>query len=194
MTIPNIKKFTWINQPDHFDLEETGLSIEPATNTDFWQRTYYGFQNDNAPGFLMERKGDFTFSVKTSFKGIHQYDQCGILLYQDSENWVKVSVEYENAEISRLGSVVTNLGYSDWATTDIPSTTNEMWYRFSRRGQDFFAEYSVNGEDFKQMRIIHMHKSIEVAHVGVYACCPIKGGYKANFSNFKMEECKWELH
>ena len=28
-------------------------------------------------------------------------------------------IEYENEQYQRLGSVVTNRGYSDWATTDI---------------------------------------------------------------------------
>ena len=29
------------------------------------------------------------------------------------------------------GSVVTNHGYSDWATTDIPAGVKEMWYRLT---------------------------------------------------------------
>ena len=47
------------------------------------------------------------------------FDQCGVVMYLDSENWLKASIEYENERFQRLGSVVTNLGYSDWATTDI---------------------------------------------------------------------------
>jgi regulation of enolase protein 1 (concanavalin A-like superfamily) len=189
-----LKDFNWINQPEKIELTESELTIEPATNTDLWQRTYYGFQNDNAPGLLSDIKGDFTFTVKTAFDAKNKYDQCGVLLYQNSENWVKVSVEYENESIARLGSVVTNLGYSDWATTDISASITEMWYRFSRSGQDFYAEFSTDGENFKQMRIIHMHQEIDIAKLGVYACCPIKEGFKANFSNFKLEDCKWEKH
>jgi regulation of enolase protein 1 (concanavalin A-like superfamily) len=189
-----LKDFTWINQPKKMELTESELNIKPATNTDLWQRTYYGFQNDNAPGLLRDIKGDFTFTVKTAFDAKNKFDQCGVLLYQNSENWVKVSVEYENESIARLGSVVTNLGYSDWATTDISASLTEMWYRFSRSGQDFYAEFSTDGENFKQMRIIHMHQKIDIAKLGVYACCPIKEGYKANFSNFKLEDCKWEKH
>lgn len=40
-------------------------------------------------------------------------------MYLDSENWLKVSIEYENEKFQHLGSVVTNNGYSDWATTEI---------------------------------------------------------------------------
>ena len=40
---------------------------------------------------------------------------------------------FENNEFQHLGSVATNKGYSDWATTAIPADVKTMWYRFSRR-------------------------------------------------------------
>ncbi len=88
-----LKDFSWVNQPSNFELNNDGLIIITEPETDLWQRTYYGFRNDNAPAFLTEIEGDFTFTVKTSFDYKNQYDQCGILLYQDSENWVKASIE-----------------------------------------------------------------------------------------------------
>ena len=190
----NLKDFNWINQPLVYELNEQELSIQTKAETDFWQRTYYGFQVSNAPAFLNEIKDDFSFTVKANFNYINQFDQCGILLYQDSDNWVKASVEYENKMIARLGSVVTNLGYSDWATTDIPANISEMWYRLSRRGQDFFIEYSEDNENYKQMRVLHMHKPIKTARVGVYACSPLQSSFKSTFSEFKIETCRWELH
>lgn len=54
----------------------------------------------------------------------------------DSNNWFKASIEFEDKNLSRLGSVVTNNGYSDWATTDI-STKTEVWSRLSHRGPGF---------------------------------------------------------
>ena len=129
--------------------------------------------------------------MKTDFEAVNQYDQCGIILYQDSENWVKGSVEYENQTCARLGSVVTNLGFSDWASTDLSSADHSVWYRFSRRGSDFCIEFSWDGEAYQQMRIFHMHNPIGIARVGVYACSPGKSGFKAHFSNFKLGLCSW---
>lgn len=186
--------FEWINKPANFKIAENSLTVVPDSETDLWQRTYYGFQNDNAPMFVTKMEGDFTFTVKAAFNYIHQYDQCGIVLYENSENWVKASVEYENETFARRGSVVTNMGYSDWATTDIPAEVNEMWYRISRRNQDFYIEYSTNGDLFKQMRILHFHLPITMVRVGVYACSPVKGGFQATFSEFSFEPCKWKLH
>ena len=50
------------------------------------------------------------------FSTMHRFDQCGIVVYLDSENWLKASIEYENDRFQHLGSIVTNGGYSDWAT------------------------------------------------------------------------------
>ncbi len=186
-----IAEFGWINQPGYFRLINSRLTIITDPETDFWQRTWYGFQHDNGHVFVTGIQGDFTFAVKTKFKAVNQYDQCGIILYQDSENWVKASVEYENEEFARLGSVVTNLGYSDWASTDISAAVDCMWYRFSRRGLDFLIEYSSDGKRYQQMRIFHIHNPITLARVGVYACSPSKPGFKAVFSKFEMGECIW---
>ncbi|MDP2337364.1 MAG: DUF1349 domain-containing protein [Bacteroidota bacterium] len=189
-----LSEFRWINKPRDFSLENDRLTILTDPETDFWQRTYYDFRNDNAPAFLKEVSGDFTFAVKTEFETKTQYDQCGIILYQDSANWIKASVEYENEKFARLGSVVTNLGYSDWATTDIPAITDKMWYRLSRIGQDFYIENSINSIDYNQMRMLHMHKPLKSVRIGVYACSPLQSSFKAVFSNFELGECKWQDH
>jgi regulation of enolase protein 1 (concanavalin A-like superfamily) len=90
-----------------------------------------------------------------------------------------------------LGSVVTNLGYSDWATSDIPATTSEMWYRLSRRGQDFYIENSPDGKDYFQMRMFHLHKVSEKIQIGVYACSPLNSSFNAVFSLFGISPCIW---
>ena len=61
-------------------------------------------------------------------------------MYLNSENWLKASVEYENNKIQRLGSVVTNNGYSDWASVDIDAAQKSIWFRLSRRDDDFCIE------------------------------------------------------
>jgi len=190
----NSSEFSWINPPEEFSLENGRLTLMTNPETDFWQRTYYGFRNDNGHAFIRGIDGDFTFAVKADFDPVSQYDQCGVILYQDSENWVKGSVEYENKEFSRLGSVVTNLGFSDWASTDISSAVTSMWYRLSRRGQDFCLENSLDGVTYQQMRIFLMHIPILVAQVGVYACSPMKSSFKALFSDFELGKCLWPDH
>lgn len=185
----------WVREPKQSVISQDYVEIITEPGTDLWQRTYYGFQNDNAP-VLQTRTTDkyFSFVVKTRFESKHRFDQCGIAMYLDSENWLKASVEYENEEYQRLGSVVTNHGYSDWATSDISADIKEMWYRFSRRESDYCIEYSLDGITFKQMRICHMWKGTEEIVFGIYACSPENSSFKAIFSNMEITECKWQEH
>ena len=155
----NVENFKWTRNPKNCKITPKEITITTAPHTDLWQRTYYHFQNDNAPVFQMETEEKFfTFKVKTQFNSKKRFDQCGIVMYLDSENWLKASIEYENEKIQHLGSVVTNNGYSDWATCVIDAKSKEMWYRFSRREDDFCIENSEDGKNFKQMRICHMWK------------------------------------
>ena len=148
-------KFHWTREPDWHKINKDSIEIITKPYTDLWQRTYYHFQNDNAPVLQMETEEKyFSFVVKTEFEDSHcRFDQCGVVMYLDSENWLKASIEYENKEYQHLGSVVTNYGYSDWATTVIDASVKSMWYRFSRRDDDYCIECSEDGVQFSQMRI-----------------------------------------
>lgn len=188
-----LSQFRWINQPAQFSIMDDLLTLSTDPATDFWQRTYYGFQHDNGHAFVVTiTDQEFSFTVKASWIPEQLYDQCGILLYQNADNWFKASVEYENEQFSRLGSVVSNLGYSDWATTDIPSAQKGMTYRLSRRGQDFRIENAEDGQQFKQMRIFHMHQLTDPIRMGVYACSPLNSSMEVVFSHFSLDECVWE--
>lgn len=185
----------WLRKPlkDVMYGEKIEIYTEPVT--DLWQRTYYGFQNDNAPVLQMRSEDQFfSFIVKTQFESKHRYDQCGVAIYLNSENWIKASIEYENEEYQRLGSVVTNHGYSDWATTDIAASIKEMWYRLSRRESDYCIECSTDGVNFKQMRICHLWEGAKEIAFGIYACSPENSSFKATFTNMEITECKWEAH
>lgn len=181
--------------PPCITLKRGSIAIITEPETDFWQRTYYGFRNDNAPALLIKTDEPyFSFTIKTEFDSTHRFDQCGIMVYQDSDNWLKASIEYENEYFQRLGSVVTNCGYSDWATTDIPADQKSMFYRLSRRKSDYLVENSYDGIHFKQMRIAHLFQGEGHVNVGVYACSPEKSSFQAVFSEAIFSECLWEPH
>ena len=195
MEIFDTQKLKWTREPKDYTIGEKEISIVTEPGTDLWQRTYYGFQNDNAPVLQMSTEEKyFSFTVKTEFASKRRFDQCGIVMYLDSENWLKASIEYENEEYQRLGSVATNHGYSDWATTDIPASVKSMWYRFSRRESDYCIECSEDGVHFKQMRICHMWEGAGEIRFGIYACSPEESSFEAKFSHMEMGECRWMAH
>ena len=186
--------WTWTREPKAYAISDERIEIVTNPHTDLWQRTYYHFRNDNAPVLQMTTsKKYFSFIVKTEFESKVRFDQCGIIMYLDSENWFKASVEYEDDKIQRLGAVVTQNGYSDWSSSDIPANIKDIWFRFSRRESDFYVEFSEDGKNWKQMRMFHMFKGGEEISFGIYACSPGKeASFEANFTNMEFTECKWE--
>ena len=191
----SIENFRWTREPASFTASDDRVEIVTAPHTDLWQRTYYHFRNDNAPVFQMETEEKFfSFTVRTAFESKHRFDQCGIVMYLDSDNWLKGSIEYETEEFQHLGSVVTNNGYSDWATTAISGDVKAMWYRFSRREDDYCIECSEDGVHFSQMRICHMWQGGGRIAFGIYACSPEDSSFKATFTNMELTECKWLPH
>ena len=185
----------WAFGPKEYTISDEKITIKTEPGTDFWQRTYYGFRNDNAPSLLMKTEEQyFSFVVKTEFNSTHRFDQCGVIIYQDSDNWFKASIEYENQDYQRLGSVVTNHGYSDWATRDIPADSKMMYYRLSRRESDFCIENSYDGINFKQMRIFHLFEGAGTIQIGLYACSPEDSSFTAIFTEMLFTECKWLAH
>ena len=189
-------RLRWTREPERCMVREDRIELTTQPGTDLWQRTYYHFRNDSAPVLQLETEERFfSFTVRTGFADAHQrFDQCGIVMYLDSENWLKASIEYENHEYQRLGSVVTNLGYSDWATTDVSADIKTMWYRFSRRESDYCMECSLDGRIYKQMRICHMWEGADEIAFGIYACSPEQSSFKAVFSNMELMECQWKEH
>ncbi len=189
------KKLKWLRAPEYYEISEDKIVVVTEPYTDLWQRTYYHFRNDNAPVLQMETNEKyFSFVVKTEFDTKVRYDQSGIVMYLDSENWLKASVEYENSQIQRLGSVVTNNGYSDWSSVDIDPSIKTIWFRLSRRGDDFCIENSTDGLNFKQMRICHMFNAKDTISFGIYACSAENSSFKATFTGMEITECKWLAH
>lgn len=192
----DLGKLEWTREPAGYAIGDDRIEITTRPHTDLWQRTYYHFRNDNAPVLQMSTAEKFfSFTVKTEFaESHHRFDQCGVVVYLDSENWIKGSIEYENERFQHLGSVVTNRGYSDWATTEISADIKSMWYRLSRRNDDFCIECSADGEVYSQMRVCHLHEAKDEIRFGIYACSPEDSSFRAVFTHMEMTECMWKAH
>ena len=191
----NATEMKWTRPPQQYTVTEDRVVMVTEPFTDLWQRTYYHFRNDNAPVLQLETDEEyFSFVVKADFDTRVRYDQAGVVMYLNSENWLKASMEYENEQIQRLGAVVTNNGYSDWSSTDVDASAKTMWFRLSRRGQDFCVENSADGVTFKQMRIWHMFNAPKTVTVGVYACSAENSSFTATFTHMALTDCQWLPH
>jgi uncharacterized protein len=185
-----LEPFCWLYEPRQWRLDSV-LELKTDPDTDYWQRTHYGFRRDNGHFYYTDLDGDFAFSASFESEPNAQYDQCGLMCRVDSETWIKCSTEYETPEHSRLGSVVTNLGYSDWATQDVLGTVCAMHYKLNRRGDDFLISWSTDGRDWWQMRIAHLHQCPARLQVGVYACSPTGPGFTCRVHDLVIGPNDW---
>lgn len=80
--IINTSELKWTRAPKQYTITEDKVEMITEPHTDLWQRTYYHFQNDNAPVLQMETEEKyFSFVVKTEFEDRHcRFDQCGVVI------------------------------------------------------------------------------------------------------------------
>lgn len=184
-------RLRWIHEPKAWRIDPSAklLRVEPAGNTDYWQKTHYGFQADNGPFLAADVPGDWVLTTHVRFHPAHQYDQAGVMIHITPTCWIKSAVEYQLDRPSMLGAVVTNAGYSDWSTQDFVSTQNEVWFRLRREDTDYIVDASTNGNDWNQIRMAHLLEDVPRVPVrcGLYACSPKEGGFVAEFLQLRIE-------
>ena len=183
---------TWINPPDRFQLDQDRLTIHTDPHTDLWQRTFSGVRRDNAHMLCTTTPNQsFSLTAKVDFAYRGTYDQAGLVIYLDSDNWAKTAIEYGGDRPTLLGSVVTNYGYSDWATQEVPADWTSLWYRLSRRQANFRIEASTDGVDYHQLRVFHLAPAGGDIRYGLMACSPNDGSFEATFSQLSLSACVW---
>jgi len=179
-------RLRWLNPPPTWSVDASlpALVVQPASPTDFWQETHYGFRADNGHFLFTEIPGDFTITTKVRFHPAHQYDQAGLMVRVGPLCWIKTSVEYEPQGPAQLGAVVTNNGYSDWSVQDFPRETGEVSLRMRKSAADFIVEFAAEERTgWKPMRVAHLNlEHAAPLSCGLYACSPKGDGFRAEFA------------
>lgn len=181
-----VERMRWLNAPD-WGWAGDVLQVTTSPETDCWQRTHYGFRRDNMHALLLPVTARFRLRGSFRFEPNAQYDQCGLYVRAGAECWFKCSVEYEPEGASHLGSVVTNGGYSDWATQEIASSTREMSYEVEVDHFDLVARFSTNGQRWHQMRVAHLDVAGQLS-AGIYGCSPVGQGFHFEVRALEIEE------
>jgi uncharacterized protein len=179
----------WLNEPPHWTLEgddlETGiLEIVTGLETDFWRVTHYGFTRDNGHAYLERAADDFVARVKFSGEYEELYDQAGLMIRLDENNWIKTGIELEAGKLC-LSAVVTR-EFSDWSVIPIKTRPEAVWLRLERTGDAVRVDYALDGEHYEMLRLAYFPPSVPVS-IGPMACSPKRAGFKAQFTNFKLE-------
>lgn len=179
---------TWLNPPPHAQAGSEGLRVITGDQTDFWQKTYYGFHHDNGHFLHKPRTGDFT--VATCFTGRYEtlYDQAGLMLRHDARHWMKCGIEFTDG-LCHLSTVVTVNGQSDWSAFALPAAPSALDLRVSRLGDAHFVQYCTepNGP-WRMARLAYFPAGIETLEVGLMACSPQRAGFEVVFHHLTVSE------
>lgn len=165
-----------------------GLVVAPSSETDYWQKTHYGFRKHNGPALTVELTGDFVATTRVRSNPAHQYDQGGLIASFGEGAWIKTSCEFIPTGPSKLGVVVTRGGYSDWSTQPAPLSPDgalEFELRLARLGAAYLVHARRSeAEAWTLLRLAHLDPdaATEPCHVGLYACCPLGEGGTCTFA------------
>ena len=182
----------WLNPPPAWQLDAAAsrLVVYPAGETDFWQRTHYGFRADNGHLLYAEVPGDAVITARIHSFPVQQYDQAGLMVRVSEECWLKTSVEFALGAPSHLGAVVTNGGYSDWSFEDFHGDGARGYgLRVRRECDDYLVEYAEDDSGpWHLMRVTHLlvQPGLPV-WAGFYACSPKGAGFRAEVEYLKIE-------
>jgi hypothetical protein len=109
-----IPRMKWMNDPASWKVANGQIVVRARPKTDFWQKTFYGYITDNGHFFHLPVRGEFTFEARISGQYAALYDQAGLMVRVDAENWVKCGTEFVDGE--RHASLVFTRDFSDWST------------------------------------------------------------------------------
>ena len=118
-------RMSWMNEPASYKRLGGKIVVHSRPKTDFWRKTFYGYITDNGHLFSLETTGDFTFQARINGQYAALYDQAGLMVRLDAENWTKCGTEFFDGR--RHASVVFTREFSDWSTMPDVSDTAAIW-------------------------------------------------------------------
>ncbi|NVI80800.1 DUF1349 domain-containing protein [Janthinobacterium sp. BJB401] len=175
------KQGSWLNPPENWSADGAQLRVTTDAHTDFWRKTSYGFIRDSGHFFGTEVDGDFTAQVHVSAQYAALYDQAGMMVRIDAENWIKCGVEFSDGQL--LLSTVLTVDTSDWAVSIAPAMPDGFWLRVTVEQNVIRVQYSTDGKRWPLLRLAPFPTTSRYL-VGPMCCTPERAGLDVVFSQF----------
>ena len=189
-----LEKMQWFNEPEKWTVENQALSMFVTPKSDYWRISYYGFTVDDAPFYYALYGGEFEVKVKITGDYKNRFDQAGLMLRIDEQNYIKAGIEFVDG-VYNLSTVVTHKT-SDWSVIALEKPVPFIWIKAVRRLDAVEVFYSFDDKTYTMMRNAWMQDNTPMM-VGVMGACPDGDGFNVKFENFKvkhlpdMRRLKW---
>lgn len=174
----------WHNEPAVWKEQDGVISLTTAPGTDLWREPIDGGIRDSAHAYCDRTDGDFTAEVAVSGDYGHLYDQAGLIVRFDDDNWMKCGVEY--MEGRQYASVVVTRGWSDWSIVELDDPP-ELRIRVELAHGTLKIFMAAGDEEFTLMRKTFFPGYTGV-DVGIMAASPKGPGLSARFSGFSVRQ------
>jgi len=180
----SLEKMTWFNEPSQWEIKDKKLIMNVTPQSDYWRISHYGFTVDDAPFYYSTYGGEFETKVKITGDYKARFDQMGLMLRIDEQNYIKAGVEFVDGKFN-LSAVVTHKT-SDWSVIVLEKTPPFVWIKAVRRLDAVEIFYSFDDKEYVMMRNAYLQDNTPV-QVGFMAASPDGNGFKAIFENFSVK-------
>lgn len=179
-----LEKMQWFNEPSQWEIKDKKLTLFATPQSDYWRIAHYGFTVDDAPFLYTTYGGEFEAKVKITGDYRERYDQAGMMIRIDHENYIKTGIEYVDGKYN-LSAVVTH-HTSDWSVITLDRAVPFIWIKAIRRLDAIEIYYSYDDQTYTLMRIAWMQDNTPV-QVGLMAASPDGQGFQASFEHFQVK-------
>ena len=179
-----LEKMNWFNEPEQWSIEGDKLTMTITPKSDYWRISHYGFTVDDAPFYYAEYGGEFEAKVKVCGDYKTRFDQAGMMIRIDHENYIKTGIEFVDGKYN-LSTVVTH-HTSDWSVIALDKPVKELWIKAVRRLDAIEIFYSFDDKTYTLMRNAWMESNRPVK-IGMMGASPDGDGFKATFSDFSVK-------
>jgi len=180
----SLEKMQWFNEPEKWEIKNNALRMFVTPQSDYWRISHYGFTVDDAPFCYTTYGGEFEAKVKITGEYKARFDQMGLMIRIDQENYIKAGIEFVDGKYN-LSTVVTHKT-SDWSVIKLDKTPPAVWIKAVRRLDAVEVFYSFDDKEYTLMRNAHLQDNTP-AMVGLMAACPDGNGFNATFENFSVK-------
>lgn len=178
-----LKDARWHGEPPDWRWVDGVLHITTGDRTDFWQGTLYGFHRDDGHFLGRRVEGDFTAVLTFDADYTELYDQAGLMIRRDAQNWLKTGIEYSDG-MTNFSVVITREGRSDWSVVGVPELDGPQKIRLTKLGNAVIVHHAA-ADGWRLMRLGELPLDGDIL-VGPMTCSPQREGLEARFLDLEI--------
>jgi regulation of enolase protein 1 (concanavalin A-like superfamily) len=181
----------WLNPPVNTVEVNSQLKVTTVHESDFWRNTSYGFVHDSGHALLTDFPAHSSMEVTFILDYSGQFDQAGIIVYSDSQHWIKAGVESADG-FPQVGAVVTSIN-SDWSLAPVPTWMGKQVTVRASRTNDALTIRARCGEDDQLIRLAPIDASLAMS-AGPHCASPVSTSLEVTFTRWTHGDADFTLH